>query len=233
METPYITHITSDDFKLVYEPAEDSFLLIDALESELDFLKESKPVVCVEIGSGSGIVITALAKALSMSACFGVDINPHACRVSQQTAVCNKVENVNIISMDLLTAFRKNTVDVLVFNPPYVVTPDDEINDVENTNNADSITTSSTIKISGDEANNQFICKSWAGGHQGRKIMDKVFIKLIDILTDNGVAYVLVIKDNCPEQIIEDLMTLNLNAKIIANRKIRGEHLFILKILKN
>ena len=60
METPKYSH--SDH---VYEPAEDSFLLIDALELELPFLHSQKPLITVELGSGSGIAISALAKYLN------------------------------------------------------------------------------------------------------------------------------------------------------------------------
>lgn len=47
----------------VYEPAEDSFLLLDALQ---DHVRPSlhQPLICLEIGTGSGAIIVALKKAL-------------------------------------------------------------------------------------------------------------------------------------------------------------------------
>lgn len=213
METPTTSHITIDDYKYVYEPAEDTFFLIDIIESELAQIRQRNASVCLEIGTGSGIVITALSKALQSSViCFGVDINEHACRVSKMTSLNNSTK-VEMIRSDLLGAFKRNSIDILLFNPPYVVTENEEIRN----------------RNSGVEFNDNII-KSWAGGVNGRQIMDKVFVEFNNLLAVNGVAYVLVIKDNKPDEIIAYLVKLKLKAIIIGDRKIRGEHLFVLKI---
>ncbi len=213
METPTTSHITFDDYKHVYEPAEDTFFLIDVLESELPRIRKRNASVCLEIGTGSGIVITALSKSLQSTAiCFGVDINEHACRVSKQTSLKN-IANVEMIRSDLLGAFKRQSIDILLFNPPYVVTESEEIHN----------------RNSGVQFNDNII-KSWAGGINGRQIMDKVFVELDNVLAIGGVAYVLVIKDNKPDEIIADLVKLKFKAVVIGDRKIRGEHLFILKI---
>ena len=38
--TPNLAHFSSDDFNFIYEPAEDTFLFLDALEQEVDFLEK-------------------------------------------------------------------------------------------------------------------------------------------------------------------------------------------------
>ena len=48
-----------------YEPSDDSFLFLDALEKEYQKIKEIDPVIITEIGPGSGILSTALTKTLS------------------------------------------------------------------------------------------------------------------------------------------------------------------------
>ncbi len=34
----------------VYEPAEDTYLFLDALQDELSYLSQQKPCICMEIG---------------------------------------------------------------------------------------------------------------------------------------------------------------------------------------
>lgn len=87
MDTPIWNLKSTQD---VYEPAEDSFLLLDALEADLSIIRDKKPTVVLEVGSGSGIIITALAKALNNSAhCIAVDISKQACQTTQETAGLN------------------------------------------------------------------------------------------------------------------------------------------------
>ena len=94
----------------MYEPAEDSFILLDALEIEVKKIQELKPTFAVEIGPGSGIISTAVANLklnenLSQKLCmvFSCDINISACKATQRTAYKNGVfSNVEVICSDLL-----------------------------------------------------------------------------------------------------------------------------------
>lgn len=213
METPIVTHTSPEDIKYVYDPAEDSFLLLDAIEGDLDTLFAKNPAICLEIGSGSGVIITAVARTLPKAACFATDINPFACSLTTRTAANNKA-SVHMIHTDLVSGFLKNQVDVLIFNPPYVVTEDEEIH---------------ANDIPADNPFNPNITKSWAGGTDGRLVMDRVFDDFDNILSANGIAYILVIAENKPHEIITTMKGKGFNGSIIAERRIRGEHLFVLK----
>jgi release factor glutamine methyltransferase len=49
-ELPDLDHLTMDDFRHIYEPSDDTFLLMDALEADARDLKARKPRIVVEIG---------------------------------------------------------------------------------------------------------------------------------------------------------------------------------------
>ncbi|XP_058798991.1 methyltransferase N6AMT1 [Phymastichus coffea] len=210
METPII-NLTDLEAENVYEPSEDSFLLIDALEIDLEQLKHRQPAICLEIGTGSGVVISALAMALKkhcLSYFLGIDINPQACKVTKKTSAINNV-NVEVVQMDLLNSIQaKHIFDVIIFNPPYVVTESLEVFD------------------------DKLISKAWAGGNKGRQVMDRLFPWIPALLSENGLFYLVVIKDNEPHNIINIFRELNMTGTIIAERKIRGEHLFVLRFQK-
>nr|XP_016926398.1 methyltransferase N6AMT1 [Drosophila suzukii] len=220
METPYTDHLSLEDFEQVYEPAEDSFLLLDALEKDLPYLEQLQPHLCVELGSGSGVIITALAKKLAgCSLCLATDINPKACDATRRTAARNGAR-LESIRCNLADALRPKSVDVLLFNPPYVVTSDEELQ----TQQFDSHSESST------ERNLVF---SWAGGQDGRRITDILLKQLDDILSPRGVLYLLLLRENKPEEIIKYLEGLQFRAVNFMERRIPGEHLYILKVTRS
>jgi release factor glutamine methyltransferase len=86
-------HCTSTTFENVYEPAEDTYLFLDALYEQKQILTSicSNPFV-VEIGCGSGMILTYCAKLLNGNGTFiGTDINPHAVNIANQTLKQNQV----------------------------------------------------------------------------------------------------------------------------------------------
>lgn len=209
METP-IVKLSDKELETVYEPCEDSYLLIDALEADLEVLTAVNPVICLEIGSGSGVVITALAMALKRHCAhfIAVDINPDACRATKRVGLDNSVD-INVIQMNLLDCIRiGHTFDVILFNPPYVVTEYEEVLD------------------------DRLVFKTWAGGKNGRQVMEQVFATIPKILSDVGLFYLVVIKENDPDYILNAFQKLNMSGRIVHKRKIRGEDLYVLRFCK-
>ncbi|XP_077254634.1 hemK methyltransferase 2 [Temnothorax americanus] len=209
METP-IVKLSDEELETVYEPSEDSYLLIDALEADLKILRTTKPRICLEIGSGSGIVITALAMALKRHNVHfvAIDINPDACKATKRTSLVNSVD-VDVLQMNLLDCVQiKYTFDVILFNPPYVVTEYKEVLD------------------------DRLVFKTWAGGKNGRQVMEQVFATIPEILSDTGLFYLVVVKQNDPEYILSVFQKLNMSGEIVRERKIRGEHLYVLRFHK-
>lgn len=120
----------------VYEPAEDTFLFLDALQDELPQLQALAPAICVEIGCaslvsfhrppvnmptaltlllypcrcGSGAVSTYLAtelRRLGHRALFlASDVNPLAAEVAANTARINGVQTFDVVRTDLLQTFE-------------------------------------------------------------------------------------------------------------------------------
>lgn len=230
METPYTTHLSDADYLHVYEPAEDSFLLLDALEAELPALRSDLPkcggvAVVVEIGPGSGVIIAALARTLgTRAACFAVDINRQACRCTRETAQRHGA-SVEVICGDLLAAWRPHSIDVLLFNPPYVVTPDEEV--------GPAAAAAAASPGDADGPANALIARAWAGGAAGRLVTDRFLGQLDGWLTPEGRAYLVLIKENDPDGIALELAGMGFAGRVIAERRIRGEHLFVMKIVRD
>lgn len=106
------------DTDLVYEPAEDSFLLVDAV------LKQAKPGMNIlEIGTGSGFISAVLLANLKCIRLVATEINPHA-------ALCAKANAVEVLRTDLFKGLKprrsESLFDLILFNPPYLPTSKEE-----------------------------------------------------------------------------------------------------------
>jgi release factor glutamine methyltransferase len=211
LETPDYSHFTTKDYEKIYEPCEDTFLFLDALEADMAFLNELDPQVIIEIGSGSGLVINFLARHLKNSKktlFFATDLNPDACRATKRTCIKNSNQHINILNCDFVEPLKDRLggkIDVLLFNPPYVVTEANELG-------------SHSIEA------------AWAGGADGREVMNRLFPRIDSLLSANGVFYLVCIKQNKIEEIGELFASIGFSMTVVLNRKAGIEHLFILKI---
>ncbi|VDK23271.1 unnamed protein product [Anisakis simplex] len=104
-KTP-LYRMTSQQKETVYDPAEDTFLLLDGLEMDIDRIKHSAFII--EVGCGSGVV---------------------SCTETTQQ-LNNTTKNIDLVQCDLITAISdrfNGLFDLILFNPPYVPTEPEEI----------------------------------------------------------------------------------------------------------
>lgn len=142
--------------------------------------------------------------------------------------------NVEVINMDLLTAFKDNSIDLLIFNPPYVPTETPSSKCTKYLPEKDKFYDIDSEKVFKKENNEKMLIKSWAGGEDsGCEVMNRVLNNLNKILAPGGVFYLLIIKDNNPEKIKANLTKIGFITEQIIDRKIRGEHLIVLKIFND
>lgn len=96
----------------VYQPAEDSQLLLEAAQDRVD-----PGDLVLEVGTGSGYVATSIADETGARV-IGSDVNPIACRRARE-------HGVEAVRADLVAPFRDDSFDVVLFNPPYL--PENEL----------------------------------------------------------------------------------------------------------
>ena len=209
LKTPIYSHWKeySND---VYEPAEDTFLLLDALEADINLITKIRPTVCLEVGVGSGIVLTSLASLLGSSGLYlATDWNQSAAICSAETGEINNV-GITVIVDDLAKSLMPRLhhfVDILVFNPPYVVTPSSEVG-------------SHSIEA------------AWAGGIDGREVIDRFLPSAVQLLSDKGVFYMVVIDKNKPEEVSRIMKEAGFHTDIVMKRKAGIENLMIMRFTK-
>jgi release factor glutamine methyltransferase len=230
LPTPTTSHVA---FERVYEPAEDSYLLLDTLSSdgEKTFLQDrfglasKQPVnseyrrampspIIAEIGTGSGVVlafVNAHAEIIlgrSDVLTFGIDVNRHACLATQKTvriAVQDQSRQFkshgqyldNVVG-DLTMPLRLGSVDVLIFNPPYV--PTSELPSLPWIAHATQTSQASSFE---DDAN--LLSLSYAGGADGMETTNRLLDLLPRILSAQGVSYILLCAQNKPEVVKEQI----------------------------
>ncbi|TBU64724.1 S-adenosyl-L-methionine-dependent methyltransferase [Dichomitus squalens] len=214
--TPDLSHLKAADYQHVYEPAEDTFILLDALEEDADVLRNLHPRICLEIGSGSGCVSTFAGKILgsTTSLYLATDINPHATQCTKLTGRQNKVP-VEPLLASLAGPLRsrlRHSVDILLFNPPYVPT-----------NSAEADEAQQDADIAG----------AWAGGQDGMAITDILLDQVESLLSPRGRFYLVAVKQNDIHGICRRMQEqYGLKGEVALQRRAGREHLYVLRFLR-
>lgn len=225
VETPN-TNFIQRLYPDVYDPAEDTYLLLDALEADFGSSSKATQVQLprsfwsLEIGSGSGCVSVFLAGLIRER--LGISYGFHYCTDLNKQATLATLELVNrtdsaltsrfeVLNTSFVDGFQKRRIqgafDVILFNPPYVPTSDDELG-------------------------SQSIEAAWAGGKRGRRVLDLILNDLPSLLATQGTLYLVAVRENDPNEIVAILQSHGLKASIALERRAGREHLFIIKGVK-
>lgn len=182
-----------------------------------DDSNQTSPVV-LEVGTGSGVVLAfvcAQAQKIfgrSDVLAFGTDINRFACNASRETVqracagsskgglgqgqIGNESQLLAVMEADLTSPFRPGTIDVLLFNPPYV--PSEEVPLVVQSGS------SKQEANAGLNNDSHLLSLSYEGGKEGMEVTNRLLDQLPDILNkERGVAYILLCHQNRPAVVME------------------------------
>ncbi|KAG4070631.1 hypothetical protein HA402_013551 [Bradysia odoriphaga] len=187
-------------FQFIYRPDDDSKMLVDAVERlESLIFDHIKPVVCLEIGSGSGYVINSISKNFGSKIYkyYATDINPIAIETTLASGRANGVSNIHVVMTSLVDDIKNNLkhqVDLLVTNPPFEPSPVEDV------------------------GRKGAIC-AWSAGKNGRAIIDRIIIELPDIMSDHGVALMCCVKENDINDIIRRMEKQNFYSNIVIERE--------------
>jgi release factor glutamine methyltransferase len=215
LPTPSTSHVC---FDRVYEPAEDSFLLIDTLSSasESAFLhkrfernaSDIAPLV-LEVGVGSGVVLGFVAANPSKIfgredvLTLGTDINRFACQAASRTVdtaikdSSSRAFFLDVINGDLASSVKPNVIDVFIFNPPYVPA---ELPDFTRHNGYNTLSTGQ-MRTTFDQ-DSYLLELSYAGGADGMVVTNRMMEQIPSLLSpERGVAYLLLCAQNKPEEV--------------------------------
>jgi len=230
---PSLDHFHYSEFESIYEPAEDTFLLCDALTDRfgISSLIEYPPALVLELGCGSGAAAAHLgnllaARGLPRPATLCVDINVRACAASLRTAAanCTALHTTDAICADLLGSLLPRLagrVDVLLFNPPYVPTDDDEV-----------ISESTALRSSSEG----LLAAAWAGGARGRRVIDRALPQIAACLTHSencggrGEAFFVLVDENVPDEVMAEALRWGLDGAIVKRVTAKNERLLVMRL---
>lgn len=214
----------------------------------------AQPLV-VEVGTGSGVVLAfAAANARTIFGrpdilTLGTDVNANACSATRETVrvaldekkgesqangqeETTNAQLVATMTADLCAPLRSGIVDVLLFNPPYVPTPE-----LPQLPSADGIQDPGKPS-SKFERDSYLLSLSYAGGDIGMETTNRLLEAIPGILNpERGVAYLLLCAQNKPDEVMLSIKDWGCgwNAEITGRSGVQAgwERLVIIRIWKD
>ena len=161
------------------------------------------------MGSGTGYVIASAAVLMRDSGlddfrCHATDVNPDAVACTRATADAHGVgDYVTVIQCDLLGPLRERLRGKV------------------------DLLTPSVVGAAGG------LAAGWAGGKDGREVLDRLLPDVADVLAPGGTFLLLLLHDNKPHDVAEILGSRGLETDaIIATRSADEERLHVLRAVK-
>lgn len=172
----------------VYPPREDTYLLLDAA------LQEIHPGDHVlEVGCGSGYIAAGLAEYARVLA---TDINPHAVRET-------RMRGVDVVRSDLLRGIR-GPFDMVLFNPPYLPTSE-------------------------DERMNDWLEHALDGGPDGCRVIAEFAAGVTQVLAPGGRVLLLFSSLTGPERVIDLFVKQGFECETCVEKNVEGETLSVIR----
>jgi len=181
-------------FGNVYEPAEDSYMLMDAA---LRMVSKDRPKRVLEIGTGCGLIAIGMSKA-GCPLVVATDISHDAIRCAQSN-ISSLAPRVRLLLADLFEGIV-GAFDLILFNPPYlpVAGPDEDV--------------------------------SWAGGPDGRVLIDRYLMGLPQHLLPGGAALLVQSSFNDMDTTHALAEKLGLRTEVVAEKAFFFERLYVVSI---
>jgi len=188
----------------VYEPAEDTFLLLDSIDIKLDD-------IVFEIGTGTGIIGLYCAMLGADVVCS--DINPFAVELTKRNYLVNQnllKGNFEIRTGDLFSVLDKlEKFDKIIFNSPYLPTKSKDL-----------------VGRSG------WFDKAVDGGVDGLFQTQKFIERVLNYLKKEGSGYFVFSSLSDRKKLDSIISKAELNLEILQSQNFDDERLDICKILK-
>lgn len=182
----------SDRLDQVYPVAEDTLVLLDAAKEEVQPGDR-----ILEIGTGSGTIAAVLARSSPVTA---TDINPHAAAAARSLGL-------DVIRADLCSGIR-GEFDLVIFNPPYLPTLDEERLD-------------------------DWLEYALDGGESGRDVIARFAASVAGVLSSGGRILLVISSLTGPVEVARIFLRAGFSTSVVRRCRIEGgEELLVLRCIR-